>query len=689
VALDRPERLTPEASAWDGVDELTFPAPCGSLAAQRWAPMREVKHSSDVVQFGTFQADFRTGELRRQGFQIRLQDKPLQLLATLVERPGTLVTRDELRQRLWGDQTFVDFERSLNIAIAKLRAALGDSAHSPRFIETLPRRGYRFIAPVTVGAAHAGIPDVGQTAATQGRPLEAVAQTPVAVSELDEGPAKQLATRRAARRPMLIGALTLASLAAIVFVVFSIGEQRAARGPRRVESLAVLPLENLSGDPDQEYLADGITDALITELGKIDTVRVISRTSILPYKGARKSLPDIGRELGVDAVVEGSVVRSGNRIRITAQLLEAASDRHLWAQAFERDVHDVAALYADAAEAIGREIHANINRTATASIRPRVDPEAWASYVRGRYLWERQGANDLKKARDYFRQAIARQPDYALAYAGLADAYLLLANNRVLSPAEAVPQAKEAALKALELDASLAEAYTSLAGIACTFEADWTGAERAYKRAFDINPNYAIAHQWRGSTLAGLGRHAEAAAEMQRALELNPVSLRVGQSAGRALFLARRYTEAVERYKKTLELDPNFVPALIGLGRVYIALGRREQALAELERAAAISDRAPSSLGSLGLAYGVFGDRHRALKILAELRDVSAHAYVSPLDFADAHLGLRDNDQVFEELHRAAEHQLSSLPALSTAAEYDPLRTDPRFADLLRLVNLN
>jgi TolB-like protein/Tfp pilus assembly protein PilF len=484
--------------------------------------------------------------------------------------------------------------------------------------------------------------------------------------------------------------LTVAALATVVFVVFNVGAERAASRAPRVESLAVLPLENLSGDPDQEYLADGITDALITELGQMRSVRVISRTSILPYKGARKSLPAIGRELGVDAVVEGSVVRSGNRIRITAQLLEAASDRHLWAHAFERDVHDVVALYADVAEAIGREIHVNIDRTATAAVRARpVDAEALASYARGRYLWEREGADNLQKARDYFRHAIDRQPDYALAYAGLADAYILLANNGVVNPTEAVPQAKEAALKALDLDPSLAEAYTSLAGIACTFELDWSAAERAYRRALEINPSYALAHQWWGSTLAGLGRHAEAEVEMRKALQIDPVSLRAGRLAGRVLYLARRYTEAVERYKKTLELDPNHVPALTGLGRAYIALGQEEQALAELERAAMISNRAPSSLGPLGLAYGVFGDRDHALKILAELRERSAHAYVSPLDYADVYLGLRADTQVFRELRRAAEHQLSPLSSLRTSVQYDPLRTDPRFADLLRLVNLN
>jgi TolB-like protein/DNA-binding winged helix-turn-helix (wHTH) protein len=339
--------------------------------------MPEARRASDLVQFGTFEADFRTGELRRKGVQIRLQDKPLQLLAVLVECPGELVTRDELRRRLWGEQTFVDFERSLNIAITKLRTALGDSADSPRFIETLPRRGYRFIGPVTVGRDHHRIPDSSETEAGQAQITEADAQAPVAVSESGQGAAERGPLRRPRRRSLLIGALSVAAVATAVFGGIWVAEQRGTSGPPRIESLAVLPLENLSGDADQEFLADGITDALITELGKIRTVRVISRTSILPYKGARKSLPDIGRELGVDAVVEGSVVRSGNRIRITAQLLEAASYRHLWAQAFERDVHDVVALYADVAEAIGTEIHANINRSATAAVRARpVDPEA-------------------------------------------------------------------------------------------------------------------------------------------------------------------------------------------------------------------------------------------------------------------------------------------------------------------------
>ena len=652
--------------------------------------MGEAKGASDVVQFGTFRADFRTGELRRQGVQIKLQGKPLQLLAVLVQHPGELVTRDELRRTLWGDQTFVDFERSLNIAITKLRAALGDSADNPRFVETLPRRGYRFIAPLTVGTEQQTIPASSDTGAAQAQSPPTKTEAPPAMSEAGPGAAEQRPVRRPSRRrALLIGALSVPAVAAAVFAGIWVAEQRGTGGPPRVESLAVLPLENLSGDADQEFLADAVTDALITELGKIDAVRVVSRTSIVRYKGVRKALPDIGRELRVDAVVEGSVVRSGNRIRITAQLVHAASDRHLWAQAFERDMHDVLALYTDVSEAIAKEIHAKIDRSATGVRTRAVDPEAWELYSRGRYFWARVSADNLEKAREYFQQAIDKQADFAMAYAGLADAYLLLAYNRVLSPLEAIPRARAAALKALELDDSLADAHTSLAGIACTFDADWSAAERGYRRAFEVNPNHATAHQWWGMTLAGLGRHAEAAAEIRRALEIDPVSLRVGKAAGTILYLARRYAEAIEQYKKTLELDPNYAPALIELGRVYTVLGQKTQALPELERAAQVSNRSSSSLAALGYAYGVFGSRDRALNILSELRGRSTHAYVSPEDYAIVYLGLRDDDRVFQELSRAADQRLSSLYTLKTAPEFDPIRTDPRFADLLRRVHLN
>jgi len=651
--------------------------------------MREAKRTGDVVHFGVFRADFRTGELRKQGAQIRLQDKPFQLLAALVQQPGELVTRDELRRTLWGDQTFVDFERSLNIAITKLRAALGDSADNPRFVETLPRRGYRFIAPLTVGTEQQTIPVSSGRGEIQAQSPQAKPEAPPTMSDAGPGATEPPPVRRPTRRrAMLIGALSIAAAATAAFAGIWVAEQRGASDPPRIESLAVLPLENLSGDVDQEFLADAVTDALITELGKINTVRVISRTSIVPYKGVKKSLPDIGRELRVDAVVEGSVVRSGNRIRITAQLVHAASDRHLWAKAFEREVHDVLTLYDEVSESIAREIHAKIDRSTTAR-KQAVNPDAWVLYMRGRYFWARVSPDNLKKARDYFQQAIDKQADFAMAYAGLADTYVLLAVNRVQSPLEAIPRARAAALKALELDHSLAEAHTSLAGIACTFDADWSAAERGYRRAFEINPSYAIAHQWWGTTLAGLGRHAEAAAEIRRALEIDPVSLRANTAAGTILYLARRYPEAVEQYRKTLELEPSYAPSLIGLGRVYTALGRKTEALTELEHAAKISNRTSISLATLGYAYGVFGFRNQALDIIAELRERSTTEYASPEDYAFVYLGLRDDQRVLQELERAAEERSSSLYSLKAVLEYDPLRRNPRFADLLRRVNLN
>jgi len=640
-----------------------------------------------VVRFGVFEADFRTGELRKQGVRIKLQEKPFQLLAALVERPGELVTRDELRRRLWGDQTFVDFERGLNIAITKLRTGLGDSAESPRFIETLPRRGYRFVAPIVVADDGGSISRPERSPAGHHERVES--KTPALRAGFGSEAPKHRAIRWVMRRrPVLAGTLGIVAVATAAFAVLGVGAKRTARGPLRVESLAVLPIENLSGGPEQEYLADAVTDALISELGKINTLRVISRTSIIPYKGAKKSLPDIGRELRVDAIVEGSVVRSGNQVRVKAQLLDAASDRQLWAHAFERDVRDVT-LYADIAEAIGREIHAKIDGFAAGPAARRVDPEAWALYVRGRYLWARGGADNLEKARGYFQQAIDRQSDYAAAYAGLADTYMQLAENEVLHPREAIPKAKYAARRALDLDGSLAEAYTSLGGLACTFEADWSGAEREYTHALEINPSYAIAHQWWGQTLAGLGRLEEAAAEIRRALEIDPVSLRANNAAASVLYLARRYPQSIEQYKKTLELDANYVPAVTGLGRVYTALGQKQLALATLEHAAAISNRASPSLAALGHAYAVFGRTDQALKVLAELRRRQSDAYVSPVDFAIVYLGLRDKDSAFTELQRAAEGHLSSLSSLRASPEYDPLRDDPRFTDLLHRVNLD
>jgi serine/threonine protein kinase/tetratricopeptide (TPR) repeat protein len=488
------------------------------------------------------------------------------------------------------------------------------------------------------------------------------------------------------RRRLLISVIAITAFAVLAFILSIGGRKDGARDSSNgfhPKSIAVLPLENLSGD-SEEYLADGMTDALITQLGTLNAQRVISRTSVMGYKGTKKSLPEIARELRADAVVEGAVVQSGNRVRVTAQLLDALSDRLLWSKSFDRDIPDILTLQDDVAAAIAREIQATMNPR-----QPRpVDPEAWALYLKGRYFWAKRGDDDLKKGLEYFQQAIRKDPNFALAYAGLADSYLFLAIGDVLPPIEMVPKATESALKALQLDEVLAEAHTSLAGIKCTYEGDWAGAESEYKRAFDINPNYALAHQWWASTLAGIGRQAEAAAEIKRAQEIDPLSLPVNVAAGRIFYLARQYPEALEQYKKTLELDPNFAPAHIGLGRVYGQLGMKERALAELETGATLFRRRPSSLGELGYAYGVFGYRDRALKILAELEDPSRHTRAEPVSLGKLYLGLGDYNQAFRWLRLALDQQTSSLSELRVAPEFDPVRSDPRFNELLRRARL-
>jgi TolB-like protein len=392
--------------------------------------------------FGGFHLDLAAGELRKRGVKLRLSGQPFEILRLLLERPGRVVSRQELRGRLWANETFVDFDHGLNAAINKLREILGDSSERPRFIETVPRRGYRFIAQVHDGAS--------------------------------------------ALLPL---------------------RHRAVR--RRIRSLAVLPLENLSGDPEQEYFADGMTEALITDLAKISALRVISRTSVMQYKGAHKSLPQIAQELNVDGVVEGSVLRIGERVRITAQLVHSDSDTHLWAESYERDLRDVLAIQADVAQAIAAEIRVRVTPRERKQLRlvHTIDPKAHEAYLLGRYHWNKRAPDSLKKSLEYFRQAIEIQPHYALPYAGLADAYVLLGSMalQVMAPHETMPKARAAAERALQMDETLGEAHATLAYICAAYDYDWEAAERGFRLAVSLNPSYATARHWHGSFWQGMG----------------------------------------------------------------------------------------------------------------------------------------------------------------------------------------
>ena len=504
------------------------------LAWKRWEPLRTPSASSAL---GRSPSTSRTGELTNAGQRTPLREQPLQLLLALLERPGELVTREELTRRLWPADTFVDFDRGLNKAMNHLREALSDSADHPQFIETLPRKGYRFIAPVTQDAE-----DVEQ--------------------------AVRWRRRRPVRGVRVWLAVAAACVAAIgIAIAADVGgvrrwiAGRPAAAPH-ITSLAVIPLENLSGDPEQDYFADGMTDALITDLAKMGSLRITSRTSVMRYKGTKRTIKDIGRELDVDAVVEGTVTRAGSRVRITAQLIQVSTDMHLWAETYERDVSEILELQ----RAVATDIARRIDVVVRPLDRPRiVQPEAYGLYLKGRYAFYQYTSQGWQRAIEHFNRAIERDPTFASAYSGLADTYVVAGAYDAIPADEALTRGKAAAAKALELDDGLASAHYALATAHTWYDWDWQSAEREFRRALELDPNDALGRNWHGGYLSLRRRHEEAIAEHERARDLDPLSLIVNANLTRALYWARRYDEAIAQARRTLELDPRFGIALFWL----------------------------------------------------------------------------------------------------------------------------
>ncbi|HXP09948.1 MAG TPA: tetratricopeptide repeat protein, partial [Acidobacteriaceae bacterium] len=521
--------------------------------------MEPLRHAS-VIRFGTFEVSPQTGEVRKAGVKIRVQQQPLKLLEVLLNRPGEVVTREELRSRVWPDDTFGDFDQAVNIAIAKLRSALGDSAESPRYIETVPKRGYRFIADVSFVDAEGHMP---------ADPVDQVGES---------GPPLQMTAAPQRRRSILMGVALVASLVIVSILLF----RSHRHTPTPIRSLAVLPLENLSGDASQKYFSDGMTDQLITDLAQISALRVISRTSTMVYEGARKPLPEIARELHVDAVVEGTVLRAGDQVRITAQLIDASTDKHLWSQSYQGELKDTLALQDRVARAIADQIQINLTPGEQAALKSVkvVNPEAYESYLKGRFFWNKRTAEGLRVALAYFNQAIEEDPKYAQAYSGLADTYALLGDWQyaVMTPGQAYPKAKAAALKAVELDSSLGEAHNSLAFVLEGFDWDLKAGGKEFERAIELNPGYATAHHWYAWHLGLLGRYDEAIAEMKKAESLDPLSLIINADLAELLVIAHSYDESVQQSHKTIEMDPNFAMAHNQLGQAYLQQRMYEQA---------------------------------------------------------------------------------------------------------------
>jgi TolB-like protein/Tfp pilus assembly protein PilF len=572
--------------------------------------MENDRLTGGAIRFGLFEVDLRAGELRKQGVRIKLQEQPLQILAMLLEHPGQVVTREELRNKLWPADTFVDFDHGLNKTINKLREALGDSAESPRFIETLAKRGYRFI-----------------------RDLQG--------------------------------------------------------SPGQIRSLLVLPLENLSRDPEQEYFADGLTEELINKLARISALRVLSRTTAMHYKGVRKPLPEIARELQVEGVVEGTVLRSGERVRISAQLIHAPTDTHLWAESYERDLRNVLALQSEVAQAIAREVQVKLTpqeQAHFAEVRS-VDPEAYEAYLKGRYYWNLRSGGSLAKSAECFQQAIEKDPGYAAAYAGLADCVSSAGWFGFLSPSEGCGKGKRLALKALELDPGLAEAHCSLGWATVHYDYDFLTAEREYQRSIELNPSYATAHQWYGLLLSAVGRFEQACNEVEHAIHLDPPSAIITASLGWVYWISRQYERQFEQLNKTLELDPNFIAAYWGLGLVHLAHSKFEEAIAKMQKAVEVSRGSSLPIGLLGEAYAAAGCKDQAQKVLDQLMEISKHKYVTPYIIARIYTALDNKDEAFQWLERAYLEHSVWMVFLNVDPRLDSLRSDARFDGLVRRMN--
>ena len=635
-----------------------------------------------LVRFGVFEADPLSGDLRKHGLRVKLRGRPFQVLALLLERPGELITRDELRTTLWATDTFVDFDHGLNAAVNKLREALGDSADNPRFVETVPRRGYRFIAPVAP-VSQTPTPDPAATAPAVAPPA-AAASTPAVSEAVQPAPIRRVWSARG----IAASALALAVLvAAGAYGVRRALAPPAREGPTRI---AVLPFQNNSGDPSQEYFVDGLTDALITELAQIRALRVISRTSVLPYKTARKPLPVIAQELGVDVVVEGAALQSGGRVRITAQLIDARSDRHLWARSYDCDLADVLDVQRRVASEVTQEIRVAVSQTEDdrLSRSSPVDPRAYEAYLRGRVLREKLTESDVESAIEYFRSAVTYDPAYADAWAGMAAAYWILgAPGFDFRPQrETAPQAKAAARKALELDPSLASARATLAMLHLEYDWDWAAADRDMKMVLEQAPSFAKAHVWYSSYLTAMGRHEESIAAAMRGLDLDPLSATAGQTLAIRYYYAGRFDRALEHFATTLELDPGAYVARLGRAQCHWRLGQPRRALPEVERAVADSGGSVYVAAWLGYLYATSGQPARARDVLARLEDAARARYVSPFHRALVHAGLGERGLALAWLEKAYEERSGWMAYLAVEPEFAALRTDPAFRDLLRRV---
>ena len=665
-------------------------------------PVRE--HQSIRLGDG-YELDLRPRRLRRGSHVLKLERIPLEMLVLLVEHKNEIVSRDEIVSRVWGQGVFLDTDNSIRGAIRKLRQALKDDAECPRFIQTVTGQGYRFIAPVapveeenraetpSPGAATVPTSELNLASEPNGW-LQTSGLRPVGEQQ-DRTAGKLPAAENSqgqrnwlAHKWVLPGAVSLLVLIAVTGYILTRSKSAHPKAPK-IASLAVLPLKNLSADPAQEYLADGMTEEVIGRLSMIRGLRVISRTSAMQFKDTRLSTPEIARKLGVDALVEGSVMREGNRIRVHAQLIRASTDEHFWSESYDRELGDALTLESEVAQSIAEKVEVTVTgeeRARLVAARP-VSPEAYESYLQGMFAKGNSKA-EVEKRIAWFDEAIRKDPTFAQAYLGLADSYENLGTVFVgAPPSETRPKVIKAARKALELDPDLAEAHVLLAGIYMR-QWKWAEADAEYKRALDLNPNDAGAHDGVSDWLLCHGHMEEALAWARRARELDPLGPS-GHTIGFALFNAHRYDEAIREFREVLVLRPDDRLPLWPLGWALIFNHQAKEAIPVLEKAASVTDRSPGVISALIWAYADAGRRADALRLLGELKKRQQMGYVPAGAFVNAYLGLGDNDEAFAWFERAYEEQSNILIFIKVSPWFDSVRGDPRFQDLVRRVGLN
>jgi TolB-like protein/DNA-binding winged helix-turn-helix (wHTH) protein/Tfp pilus assembly protein PilF len=638
-----------------------------------------------IYEFGPFRLHPAERRLLRDEAQVRLPPKAFDALVVLVENRGHLLEKDELLRKVWPD-TFVE-ESNLAQHISVLRKALQDGEDGPRYIETVPTRGYRFIAEVREldGRAPDNTPLSGLTPSQQ--PSIGIAESGVP----NIGVSGRVPPRR--RFQTLTYAVAALALLAALLILAPVSKRLRSAGSDPIQSLAVLPLQNLSADPAQEYFADGMTEALITDLAKIPGLKVISRTSIMQYKGSHRRLPQIAQELGVDGIIEGAVLRSGDRVRITAQLVRAATDQHIWAESYERDLRDLVALQDEVSRSIATQIQKEIAPPVPQQVAASaaVSPQARENYLKGRYFWNLRSQAGYLKAIDYFQAAATEDPEYAQAYAGSADAYALLGSmpNSSMPRATAMPKAKEMALTALKLDASLADAHTSLAFVEMHYEWKFRDAEQEFKRAITLDPNYSIAHHWYAFNLAAMGRMDEAVAEVKRARQTDPLSAIINTDVAEILYFARRYDEALQQARAALEMDPNFAHAHRVLERIYDERQMFPEAIAEGQRAVALSADDVWMLSELANTYALAGNKTEMQNWLRRTAKASPGGVLPDTgSVAEFYVQAGETDRALKVLESQYRQRDGGLILLNADPRFDILKSNPRFQRLLERVGL-